>query len=73
LYLIAATSATRMSGTGYRLSPAVSRGELERRWALARASMQEFGCDALVVRGAANKRRSGQAQGVSVLASRKPT
>ena len=43
-----------MSGTNERLSPAVSRAELERRWALARTRMRELGCEALVVQGAAN-------------------
>ena len=37
-----------------RLSPNVSRRELERRWALARAAMKELGLEALVVQGAAN-------------------
>jgi Xaa-Pro aminopeptidase len=40
--------------TDERLSPGVSRVELERRWALARASMDGLGADAIVVQGAAN-------------------
>jgi Xaa-Pro aminopeptidase len=43
-----------MNGTDGRVSPGVSRVELERRWALARERMRELGCEALVVQGAAN-------------------
>jgi Xaa-Pro aminopeptidase len=43
-----------MSAIDERLSPGVSRAELDRRLALARATMQDLGCDALVVQGAAN-------------------
>jgi Xaa-Pro aminopeptidase len=43
-----------MNGTDGRLSAGVSRAELERRWTLARDRMQELGCEALVVQGAAN-------------------
>jgi len=37
-----------------RLSPSVSRYELERRWTLARAAMEAAGLEAMVVQGAAN-------------------
>jgi Xaa-Pro aminopeptidase len=43
-----------MTAADERLSAGVSRAELERRWTLARERMQELGCEALVVQGAAN-------------------
>src|SRR2546429_43435 len=43
-----------MNAPNERVSAGVSRAELERRWTLAQARMQELGCEALVVQGAAN-------------------
>ena len=43
-----------MAGRDERLRDLVSRGELERRWAIARAIMDEAGVDAIVAQGSAN-------------------